>query len=268
MIKSDEHRSTSRVLDILELVSSESTDGFTLTEISTRLNAPKSSLFPIIHTLHARRFLELNPATGRYCIGLAAFTVGAVFANKHTLLEHIRNEMRQVTASCGEICQMGVADRGKVLYVAKVDSPNAIRLISSVGKRLPMYATALGKALLMCWSDEQIRALYPDSSHMPPITPNTINDPEALIDQLHYMRKQGYASESGESDENIRCVAVPLLANGKVLAALSVSAPQFRFDEERQALACEKLFLAKQNVETLLNRSDFLPELNSFVELI
>lgn len=268
MLASTEHRSTSRVLDILELVSSEGTDGFTLTEISNRLNAPKSSLFPIIHTLHARRFLELNPATGRYYIGLAAFTVGVVFANKHTLLEHIRNEMRQVTEGCGEICQMGVADRGQVLYVAKVDSPNAIRLISSVGKRLPLYSTSLGKALLMCWPDDQIRALYPDSSHMPAITPNTITDPEVLIGQLHQMRAYGYASECGESDENIRCVAVPLLANGQVLAALSVSAPLFRFDEKRQALALEKLFIAKQNIETLLSSGDFASELNGFVELM
>lgn len=268
MVKSDEHRSTSRVLDILELVSSEGTDGFTLTEISSRLNAPKSSLFPIIHTLHARRFLELNPATGRYCIGLGAFTVGVVFANKHTLLEHIRNEMRQVTEGCGEICQMGVADRGKVLYVAKVESPNAIRLISSVGKRLPLYCTALGKALLMGWQDDQIRALYPDSSLMPAITTNTVTDPEILIEQLHQMRQSGYASECGESDENIRCVAVPLLANGQVMAALSVSAPRFRFDEERQALALEKLFIAKQNIEFLIQRPDFAPELSGFLELM
>ncbi|WP_158096441.1 IclR family transcriptional regulator [Allofournierella sp. CML151] len=268
MLTSTEHRSTSRVLDILELVSSEGTDGFTLSEIASRLNAPKSSLFPIIHTLHARRFLELNPATGRYCIGLAAFTVGVVFSNKHTLLEHIHNEMRQVTEGCGEICQMGVADRGKVLYVAKVESPNAIRLISSVGKRLPLYSTSLGKALLMCWSDDQIRALYPDSSHMPAITANTVTDPDTLIEQLHQMRKAGYASECGESDENIRCVAVPLVANGQVMAALSVSAPLFRFDEERQALALEKLFCAKQNIESLLRRPDFAPEVSGFIELV
>ena len=137
-----------------------------------------------------------------------------------------------------------------------------------MGKRLPLYCTALGKALLMGWQDDQIRALYPDSSLMPAITTNTVTDPEILIEQLHQMRQSGYASECGESDENIRCVAVPLLANGQVMAALSVSAPLFRFDEERQALALEKLFIAKQNIESLIQRPDFAPELSGFLELM
>lgn len=78
MLTPTEHRSTSRVLDILELISSEGVNGFTLSEIASRLNAPKSSLSPIIHTMHARHFLRCDPNSGRYFIGLSAFTVGCL----------------------------------------------------------------------------------------------------------------------------------------------------------------------------------------------
>ena len=54
----NEHRATSRVLDILEMLSS-SNSGYTLTEIAKQINAPKSSIFPIIHTLEERHYISL-----------------------------------------------------------------------------------------------------------------------------------------------------------------------------------------------------------------
>lgn len=48
-----EHRPTERVLDILELLSN-SEEGMTLTELAKALNAPKSSIMPLVHTMTAR----------------------------------------------------------------------------------------------------------------------------------------------------------------------------------------------------------------------
>ena len=50
----DFHRSTQRAIDIMSLVAKHNTEGLTMTELSLLLNAPKSSLFSIIHTLEKR----------------------------------------------------------------------------------------------------------------------------------------------------------------------------------------------------------------------
>ena len=63
-----QHRATARVLDILESLSG-SEEGLTLTELSQALDAPKSSLFPIVHTLEERRYLRQDDGTGRYTMG-------------------------------------------------------------------------------------------------------------------------------------------------------------------------------------------------------
>ena len=61
----EQHRATTRVLDILEHLASEGGAGKTLTELSVALDAPKSSLFPILHTLAQRRYVRLDRETGR-----------------------------------------------------------------------------------------------------------------------------------------------------------------------------------------------------------
>jgi len=76
-------------------------------------------------------------------------------------MDFILNAMESVVKNCEETCQLGVLDRGKVLYIRKVDSPQPIRMI-----RLPANGTAIGKALLSGLSNEEVRKLYADE--LPP----------------------------------------------------------------------------------------------------
>ncbi len=151
------HRATARCLDILEYLAAAGA-GCTLTELSEALGAPKSSLFPILHTLAARKYVHLED--GKYTVGIGAFTLGATYSAGRDALELILTVMAQVVEECQETCQLAVRDQGNVLYIGKVDSPQAIRMISHVGTRLPANATALGKALLSGLTDQEVAALY------------------------------------------------------------------------------------------------------------
>ena len=143
----EQHRATSRILDLLELLSGANGAGYTLTELSQALHIPKSSLFSIIHTLEERRYVHCDKHSGQYSIGISAYVLGTSFPAEQSLAV-LHRVMEEVVARCRETCQLGVLDQGNILYLEKVDSPQAIRLISRVGDRLPANATALGKALL------------------------------------------------------------------------------------------------------------------------
>ena len=154
-----EHRPTKRVLDILELLSN-SEEGMTLTELAKALNAPKSSIMPLVHTMTARNFIYMQKDTLRYRIGVATYSVGVAYNNRKTSLQFIQQEMNNITALSNETCQLGIQSRNMVLYIAKKDSPQPIRLMSSVGKQLPLYCTGLGRALLAYKSEEEIRNCF------------------------------------------------------------------------------------------------------------
>lgn len=260
MKKFEEHRSSSRLLDILELVASSNDEGFTLTEIANRIGAPKGSIFPIVHTLSNRNYLAVNTDTGKYTIGIGTFSVGSAYLDSRTVYTHIKTIMNEVVNNCGEICQLGVIDRGKVLYVAKVDSVNSVRLISYIGKRLPLYATALGKALILNYSRLDLDRLYPDVSKLEKLTENTITDLDRLYSQLNEFKQTGIVLESQESDIGIKCYAVPIIQHGKIVSALSVSIPVFRFTDKKNSVIIDSLKLAKKSIEKILEDID--PEID------
>lgn len=250
--KKNIHRSTSRVLDLLELVAANPSK-YTQTEICEILNAPKSSLFPILYTLVARKFLALD-SNSRYRIDYSAYLVGNSYLTQLDFLDEVEKVLKDLTEKCSETSHFAILVDGDVLYLKKIDSPEFIRMTSRVGTRIPAYGTSLGKALLMDYEIADLQKLY--HNKLEPITPNTITDFHTLIRQIHEARINGFTYEIEESTQYIRCYAVPVKKDGRVVAAISVAIPIFRYSDEKGALIRALLFDAKAKLETILSNID------------
>lgn len=244
---STEHRPTERVLDILELLSNTE-DGMTLTELANAISAPKSSIMPLVHTMTARNFIYLEKDTLRYFIGVATYSVGATYNNRKTSLQFIQQEMNAITAASNETCQLGIQSRNMILYIAKKDSPEPIRLISSVGKQLPLYCTGLGRAILAHKTEDEVRSMFP--SILTAYTPHTVSAIDDLLLELDATRKRGYALDREETNLMVNCIAVSLDYEDHPIAALSVSIPTFRLSDEKEKDTVKILCEAKQRIET------------------
>ena len=249
----DEHRSTVRVLSIL-LALSNTPDGLTLAELSQQLSAPKSSLFTIIHTMANQNFASYNEVTQKYSIGLNAYLTGIAYMETHNIFERFQEEMKSIVNQCSEICQLGILDHSEVLYLAKVDSPEPIRLSSSIGKRLPAYCTSLGKSLLCECTKEDLEVLFPNP--LIPFTPNTVKNLDELYKQILTVRATSIAIERGETHPDISCISTPLFHNGKPAASISVSVTTFRFTPEKQTQIEQILLSAKPRFEKLLEQNE------------
>lgn len=247
------HRSTARALEILEFVA-QLPKGATLTEIALHLQAPKSSIFPIIKTLNDKRYLNFIADNNRYTIGVKALEIGYSYIKNNDLFDEISSEMDYIVQTCGETCYFGQLNEGDVLYLLKADSPEAIRMVASAGRRLPAYATAIGKALLTDFSIDQLKKTYPKG--LEKLTENTITDFDTLFIQLQQIKKTGYAYEIEESEKLIRCTAVPIRKDDEVIASMSVAFPVFRYSKEKQSLADQLLIEAKTRIEHLISMMD------------
>lgn len=239
------HKPTERVLNILNLLSANA-DGLTLTEISKAILVPKSTLYPILQTMIDMNYIQLGKDSFRYKLGVSTFCIGSAYSQDEYMLEFTRAIMKNVVAEIKEICQMGVLEGNNVLYVLK-EEPEVgldIRIISRVGKRLPAYCTALGKALLSNYDIDEVKKLYPKG--LIPYTDNTITDFDILNNQLLTIRKEHIAKEYEEVTNGLCCYAVPLESNGNVIAALSVSVPTFRATTEKLNLITDLLLNARR----------------------
>ena len=249
------HRATSRVLDILELVA-ENPSKYTLTDICSATHSPKSSLYPILYTLTTRHYLAIDN-NSHYRIDYAAHKIGTAFLSQMNFLDEVEKILVNLTNICLETSHFATLANGEVLYLKKIDSPETIRMTSRVGITLPAYGTALGKSLLIDYELNDLKKLYPDG--LKTLTPNTITKLNALMEQLYEARTTGYTYEIEESNPYIRCYAVPIRQKGRVVAAISVAIPVFRFSDTKANLVQTLLFDAKSKIENILDNigSDF-----------
>lgn len=242
------HHSTERVLDVLELIS-DNPGQLTLSDISKQLGIPKSTLSPIMFTLKSRGYINSNPES-RYSIGLKTHIVGVSFLNQFNFMDEAEKLLTTLTDICMETTHLAVLTGGNVLYLKKVNSPETIRMVSMVGNQLPAYCTALGKALLVDHTKAALKKLYP--SGLKPMTEHTITDIDVLYDQLTEVKKTGFAVEIEESNEYVRCIAVPIYKGRDVLAAISVAIPVFRYNDEKEKLIKSALIETKRRMEDMI----------------
>jgi IclR family acetate operon transcriptional repressor len=133
----------------------------------------------------------------------------------------------------GESSNLASLDKNSVVYIDQVPAPRMVRMFTEPGNRVPPHATGTGKVLLAYQPREAIDAAIRQSG-LPRLTPHTITDPEWLRSELDDIREQGYALDSEEMEEGVRCLAAPVLGpDGRILAAMSISGPAGRLDQDR-----------------------------------
>lgn len=246
------HQPTLRVLQVLQSIASEG-NGKRLTDLSRELDIPKSTLLPILQTLCQQQYLAQDDS-GRYGAGMSMFSLSTAFSGKFPILPYVHRTLEALVEQLGETCFFGVLDGGHVLYLEKVESSQPLRMLTSVGRRLPAYATGIGKALLMETDAAQLSQLYPEPPE--PLTPNTITDLAELALQLRQARLDGYAWESEESTPHVRCFAVPVRKHGTIVAAVSASFPLFRYNEADKDRILETLKATAYEIQQTIEQTN------------
>lgn len=230
-------KSAKRVADILALLS-ENPHGMSLTEIATALSVPRSSTHGLLRQMCQSRLLEqVGDTQPSYRIGILAFEVGSAFLLQRDLTEEARRVSFDVSARLNETVHIAILDGTDIVYVAKAESDQAMRVVSAVGRRLPAHATAVGRVLLSDLGDTELLQRYTEEE-LPALTPKTIPTRAALVSELRIVREQGFAFDDEESTPGLQCLAVPVRdARGTHVAGLSVSIPTVRMlNHDRAAL--------------------------------
>ncbi len=224
-----------RALDILELFL-DGTDNLSAPEIMARTSLPRTTVHELVTTLTQRSYLATVPERAhRYRLGVRAFQLGSAYAERIDLAREGQHIAREVAEACDETVHLAVLDGAGVVYIAKVDSTHSVRMVSAVGRRLPAHCTAVGKMLLSGLPAEAFTALFPPDRPLPAMTPGSITSVRQLERELAEIRLRGTAAESCESNPDVACVAAPVFDHrGRMIAAMSISAPISRWSAERQ----------------------------------
>jgi len=216
-------------LSILEILL-QNDSAMNMIELSEKLGFYPSTTHRILDTLKHWGYVEQDSHTQKYQLGLKVLELGMAKLHQMDLVREAIPYLKELVNQCNETVHLGVLEEGKVLYLAKEESSQTIRMISYVGKRAPLHCTALGKVLLTYLSTEKRKKILGEKV-LPRLTENTITDKKELEKELGKVREQGFSLDREENEKDVRCIAAPIRNyQGEVIAAVSISGPAFRID--------------------------------------
>lgn len=213
--------SVERAIAILECLDS-TRRGLNISEISRKLDIPKSSAHVIIVTLERLGYVKKRDETLNYMIGLKAYGLGLGLMKSLTLSEAAMPHMRALSGHLHLPSHLAVADGDQGIYIQKVDTPGLIKIDTYVGRRMDLHCTGVGK-IILAFGPPELQSRFLTKPVYIRHTRNTITSPRMMQRELARVRKQGYGLDDEEEELSVRCVAVPVLQGGRFAAALSVT---------------------------------------------
>jgi IclR family transcriptional regulator, acetate operon repressor len=188
-----------------------------VTDVAERLGVARSTAHRLLAMLEYRDFVEQDPTTRAYVPGPALVDTGLAVVARMEGRRVARPIMERLSEQLGETVHFGVLRGNEVLFVEGVESTRALRAGSRVGVRLPAHCTAAGKAMLAELTLEELRRLLPE--RLEPRTQRSRTSRRDLERDLEQIRESGYATNFGESEEELVALAAAVPGGSLVVTA-------------------------------------------------
>jgi IclR family acetate operon transcriptional repressor len=224
-------QSVDRALTLLELIG-ELGGETTLSQLAERSMLNMSTCHHLLATLIGRGFVAKSPGRRTYVLGPRILHLSQICLRQVDLPQRALPFVDRINAATGETVHVVALQGDELVTLLKRDARHAVRVeTGSAGRAAAAHATSCGKAILAWLPEGQIMRIL-ESKGMTRFTPNTITDPQAFLEELRLVRRNGFAMDREEFQPHVVCIGVAIRDHsGAVVGSISVSTPTMRADE-------------------------------------
>jgi IclR family pca regulon transcriptional regulator len=215
----DEVRSLAKGLAVIEAFDLAH-PAMTLSEVARRTGLSPGSAQRILRTLASLGYVGSDGI--RFSLRPRTLQLGYAYLSALPLASIAQPLLSSLTARIDGSSSLALLDGEAVVYVARAAARRLVRDYMSVGVRMPAHATSVGKVLLAALPEPAFEALLAGMT-LEPLTPGTLCERAAIRAAVRKAARDGYAVNDQETIMGLRSIAVPVVAEGQVVAALGVS---------------------------------------------
>lgn len=241
-------QSVARIFSLIEVLGAHA-KGASLQTVSAESGLPKSTAHRLLSSLVALGYAVQDSVTTHYRLTLKMFELSSGIVNDMDILSVARYHLDRLSRETDEAVHLVIQDGADIVYIYKADAgTGGMRMSSHVGLRIPMYCTGVGKAILATQSYADAERVWKKSG-VRALTPHTITEFGAFVENLRRVRADGYAVDDEENELGIRCVALAVPGiRGRAEAAFSISGLAARMTDARIAELARMGLAARQDI--------------------
>jgi len=206
--------------------------GISLGVLSSKVKMNKSTVYRILDTLYSMGYV-VKKGDGKYRLGFKYYELSQAILDTH-LKSTALPYMRSLSEDTGEIVHLSLEENNEMVFIEEVDTSSigSITIKSLLGKRACLHATAAGKSYLSTLQDDEVESIL-SLTGMPSRTKNTITDVSRFMREIKQIRELGYSVDDLENEDNIRCVAAPIMnIHGECIGVLDITGTVFSVTRE------------------------------------
>lgn len=222
------NQSVEKALAILEVFGGDRR-ALNLAEIAGAVGMTKSSVQRCTHTLERLGYLRRDPRVKGWVLTPRSLSVAHAYLSGHPLIEQATTHLIDLNQATGESVSLSEPDDTDMVFIARFPSRKRFFIHMPIGRRLPMYCTASGRAYLAALPPAEAQKLI-RRSVIRQFTPTTLTEPAAILEHIERAREAGYAWSNQECYRgDLTIAAVVLGDDGRPVAAINISAPTSRW---------------------------------------
>lgn len=238
-----------RIFQTVEILAQSGPIG--LLELSKELDLNKSTVHRILNSLIYMGYAKQDENTLKYSLTFKIWDIANQVLTKIDIINVVKPYLKHLVELTGETVHLVQVDGINAVYIDKVESyRNSVRMVSKVGKSIPLYCSGVGKALLAEMKPDVVKRIW-DNSEIYKFTAHTITDYSSLCERLQEVRKKGYSLDDEENELGVRCIATCIKDyTGKPKYAFSISAPISRMDDISIKELANKVLSTRKQIES------------------
>jgi IclR family acetate operon transcriptional repressor len=244
----DASQKTLSVLDAL----GDGNNGDRLADIAARAGVPKPTVHRILQRLIEAGYARAE-GDGRYAPGPRILALAGEMLHGLDPGHYLGPVLRELHDEVGHTVHFALRAGDEAVYVEKLEHADAAyHTASRVGGRLPLYCTAIGKALLAAMPAAEAGEVL-GRVELDPRTERTLATAAALEAELATVRERGFALDDEENERNIRCIGAAVFDNrDRPVGAVSVSTLAFELDRDGVLELGPRVVAAAQDLSAAL----------------
>ncbi|WP_343649617.1 IclR family transcriptional regulator [Herbaspirillum sp.] len=217
----------SKFVAVLQLIADQDAP-MNIAQLAALSGYPRPTVYRILAALMAEGMVVENPRSKQFEVGPRLINLASRAWDRSDIRTTAIEPLRQLRDITRETIHLAVPSDVSMVYIEKLESPQAVRMASRIGTRVTLYSSSVGKAYL-AGLEESRRENLMRTLQMEPFTEHTHTDLSALRQDLEQTRARGYAEDREENEAQIFCYGAAIVgADGLPVACVSVSIPLFR----------------------------------------
>ncbi|GKV57671.1 IclR family transcriptional regulator [Sporosarcina sp. NCCP-2222] len=243
-------QSIDRAMLIIGAMSESDKDKWLVAELAEKTGLPISTVYRLLQSLEMHDLVAQIEHTKQYELGYKWVELGLKKYEKLDIRHVARPILEKLARDVEETVYLNAPNDEVSIIVDRIDSPRNVRIIDSIGERIPMHIGAANKTMLAYAPPQTTEAL------LKRLIPEEDGRTE-FQQQLRSIKRKGFAISRGEKTEGTLAVGAPVFDfEGRVLGAISIEALEMQTTDDQLDRFIEKVTEASEEISTAMGQSN------------